>query len=422
LLGLATLLNRPLPERRLYQLMSYTFGVSLVSELSAWALMYSATRTSLELSMGSLVSMGGYTLELSLMVDDPSFVMLTLTFVLCGLIAVMSSKYMHREEGAHRYALALTVLAVSVALVASAKGLDLLFVGWELLGIASALLIAFFHERAAPVESGLRAYAVYRITDVGLLGAVVTAHHLYHSADFSVLNSEALTAPLSLGLLLVWGAMGKAAIFPFTGWLPRAMEGPTPSSAIFYGALSIHASPYLLMRLEGLISHSLTLKAVIISLGLITAVQASLSARVQSDVKSALGYASVAQVGLMWLEIGLGWHTLALWHMAGHATYRTWQLIRSPSALQERAELARLLGTPQHGDLTHLTPQQVSLWRRRRYTLALERWYLDELLTQIWGGCARLLRLINALDECLIKSLEGPPPPPTPETPQEPRS
>src|SRR5690606_18434876 len=111
---------------------------------------------------------------------------------------------------------------------------------------------------------------------------------------------------LPVGLLLLVAAAGKSALVPFSGWLPRAMEGPTPSSAIFYGALSVHLGAFLLLRVSPLLDASVPLSVAVFALGLITALYANLTARVQTDVKSALAFASLTQVGIIVAEIGLG--------------------------------------------------------------------------------------------------------------------
>ena len=144
------------------------------------------------------------------------------------------------------------------SLIAFAAGsFDLLVGGWEIVGITSVLLIAFFQLRTPPVENALRVFAVYRACDIGLLVGVFAMHHWAGTASFAdgfpdLRGSRATT----VCLLLLLAAAGKAAQVPFSGWLPRAMEGPTPSSAIFYGAISIHAGAYLLLRLQPMLAHS----------------------------------------------------------------------------------------------------------------------------------------------------------------------
>src|SRR5262249_6045676 len=149
-----------------------------------------------------------------------------------------------------------------------------LFAGWELVGLSSALLVAFFQERPAPVRNGLRVWAVYRVSDAALLLAAIALHHLSGEGDFDKLlgavpwpdGRATLTGgpALLVGLLLVVAAAGKSALVPFSGWLPRAMEGPTPSSAVFYGALSVHLGAFLLLRVGPILETSPLLSAVVV--------------------------------------------------------------------------------------------------------------------------------------------------------------
>src|SRR5262249_48606054 len=156
----------------------------------------------------------------------------------------------------------------------------------------------------------------YRVSDAALLLAAVAMHHLRGQGDFDqLLGSDpwpeartALTAhqALIVGLLVLTATAGKSALVPFSGWLPRAMEGPTPSSAVFYGALSVHLGAFLLLRVSPLLDCSVLLACTVVALGLIMALVAYLSGSVQTDIKSALAYASLTQVGIIVAEIGLG--------------------------------------------------------------------------------------------------------------------
>src|SRR5437588_148564 len=128
-----------------------------------------------------------------------------------------------------------------------------------------------------------------------------------------------------VGALLLIAAAGKSGLVPFSGWLPRAMEGPTPSSAVFYGALSVHLGAFLLLRVSPLLELSVPLCAMVVVLGLLTAVLAHLAGTVQTDIKSALSYASLTQVGIIVAEIGIGLRYIALIHLLGHACLRTLQ-------------------------------------------------------------------------------------------------
>jgi NAD(P)H-quinone oxidoreductase subunit 5 len=182
---------------------------------------------------------------------------------------------------------------------------------------------------------------------------------------------------LFVGLLLLLAAAGKSALVPFSGWLPRAMEGPTPSSAVFYGALSVHLGAYLLMRVSPLLELSVGLRIAVICLGLISALYAAITARVQTDVKSALAFASLTQVGIIVVEIGLGLHYIALVHMIGHACLRTLQLLRAPTLLRDYNALENAIGAHLPHRSNHweeLLPPRTRTWV---YALATERGYLD---------------------------------------------
>ncbi len=164
-------------------------------------------------------------------------------------------------------------------------------------------------------------------------------HHLNGEGDFDKLlgsvgsgvwpdESSPLTPQQAflVGILLLVAAAGKSGLVPFSGWLPRAMEGPTPSSAVFYGALSVHLGAFLLLRISPLLDLSLWLTVAVVALGLSTAIFAHLAGNVQTDIKSALSFASLAQVGIIVTEIGLGFRYLPLFHLLGHACLRTLQL------------------------------------------------------------------------------------------------
>ena len=211
-----------------------------------------------------------------------------------------------------------------------------------------------------------------------------------------------------VGLLLLVAAAGKSGLVPFCGWLPRAMEGPTPSSAIFYGALSVHLGAFLLLRVSPLLECSPALCAVIVVLGLTTAGLAYLIGSVQTDIKSVLSFASLSQVGIIVAEIGLGFRYLALVHLLGHACLRTLQFLRAPSLLHDYHGLENALGK-------HLPRPMLPLLRRAgpaavpgSIVLALERGHLDSWLTICFvTPFVALFRRCDALERALDDWLLG---------------
>jgi NADH:ubiquinone oxidoreductase subunit 5 (subunit L)/multisubunit Na+/H+ antiporter MnhA subunit len=202
--------------------------------------------------------------------------------------------------------------------------IDMLFAGWEIVGISSFLLIAFYRQRVQPVRNALRAYTVYRFCDIGLLLGAWMSHLLFHESDhfsnLSVLFEHTAAQPASypallvMSLLIFVAASGKSAQFPFCFWLPRAMEGPTPSSAIFYGALSVHLGVFLLLRTMPIWSYHILTRSVLFLIGLLTVVIASLAEKTQSNIKGQVAYASITQVGFMFMELAFGLETLVLVH------------------------------------------------------------------------------------------------------------
>lgn len=398
LLGAAMLVGRIPSERRVHQMLAASLSGSVLLTSLLLLTQLLGLVGPVELDLGTLVAVRGYHFDVAFRADLLGTLYLWLDVLLCGVVGAFSAPYLHQDEGYHRFFFLLASFAVGLALIATGAGLDLIFAGWEIVGLSSALLIAYFWRRRAPVRNALRAYAAYRITDVGLLLGIVALHRATGGTDLSAVSELSASATLVVGFLLIFGAMGKGAIIPFTPWLPRAMEGPTPSSAIFYGALSVHASPFLLLRIAPLIESSLWLRGTVIVLGVLTAVHATWVGRVQADIKCSLGYASVAQVGLMWVGIGLGLHTLVTIHLVGHAILRTWQLLRAPSLLHERHRLVQNLGAEMTSTgrvWETLLPLGVRRWA---YRFALERWYIEDAWLAAIGAIFAVLRLLDAAD------------------------
>src|SRR5579872_5631747 len=253
-------------ERVLSRITGLTFSASVFAvALIVWML-GSTGAPSVTVTFGNWFAVHDYHFPLVLMADRLSVPFLGLTVVLSGLIGQFSATYLHRERGFFRFFVFLHLFAFGSLLAFAAGSFDLLAGGWEIVGITSVLLIGFFQLRPAPVENGLRVFAVYRATDIGLLVGVFAMHHWAGSAifgkDLAILGGRQASI---VCLLLLLAAAGKAAQVPFSGWLPRAMEGPTPSSAIFYGAISIHAGAYLLLRIQPMLAQSAPALALVVA-------------------------------------------------------------------------------------------------------------------------------------------------------------
>jgi NADH-quinone oxidoreductase subunit L len=387
-LALGAWAKQRLPEAAIHRLATSTFGLTFATSLVLGVALWFDGGAGLVWSAPHWFEIGGYHFPLSLVADRLSVPFAVFSSGLLCITAAFSSGYLHREPGFLRYYLLLCLFGGAVLLAVLAGSLDFLLFGWEIVGLTSVLLIAFFYERKPPVSHGLRAFIVYRICDIGLLGAAVWLHHSTGSGTHApvLLPWWGFEVPkraldvLVVGGLLIWASLGKGAQVPFGGWLPRAMEGPTPSSAIFYGALSVHLGPYLLLRAAPLLDAQPVLGVWIALIGLATAVHGTLVGRVQNDIKCALAYASMTQVGLIFVEIGLGLRMLAIVHIVGHAALRCLQFLRAPSVLLDRAEEERRAGRPANrllGRLEGRLPRSAQLWL---YRGALERGFLDALL------------------------------------------
>jgi NADH-quinone oxidoreductase subunit L len=408
-LAICWLLGRVPTERVVSRITALTFSASIFGlALIIWRLGLT-DELSVTVTFGNWFAVHDYHFPLVLTADRLSVPFLGLTAVLSGLIGQFSATYLHREDGFLRFFLLLHLFAFGSLLAFAAGSFDLLVGGWEMVGITSVLLIAFFHHRPAPVENALRVFAVYRACDIGLLIGVFAMHRWAGTASFSDgLPSMTAAQTTIVCMLLLLAAVGKAAQVPFSGWLPRAMEGPTPSSAIFYGAISIHAGAYLLLRIQPMMAGSRFASTLVIVIGVVTAVHGTIVGRASSDAKTSLAYASLTQVGVVFVEVGIGWKWIAIAHILGHATVRTLQFLRAPSMLHDYHKMHSAIGeiSPTGQHLEDLLPKPIQLWL---YRWALDRGHLDTILDRIViDPLIRLSGTLSALDHLGLGRLETP--------------
>lgn len=417
-LGGASILARPLSERVTGFLTRSVYGAVVMLLLLAVGFSIPRDAEHHVISFGSWFVAGDYSFELRLLADPLSLIFSSLCVVLFWVVAAFAHSYLHREPGFNRFFVSLALFTFGIQLIVLAGSIEVVFAGWEMVGLSSALLIAYFHERPAPVRNGFWTLAVYRTTDLGILGAAVLVHQIVHSGNFDAFLGSAWPqgpSPLTsgqataIGALLLFSVLGKGAQLPFSGWLPRAMEGPTPSSAIFYGALSVHAGAFLLLRMAPILDRSPVVAGLVVAFGLATAVHATMVERTQTDIKTALAYASLTQVGIILAEIGIGLRWIPLIHMLGHISVRSLQLLRSPSLLHDFHRLETAVGghLPQTGRyLERLVPERI---RRRLYVASLERWHLDGLLLRLIAPVQALLLALDRLEHRWCVLLGGRP-------------
>jgi NAD(P)H-quinone oxidoreductase subunit 5 len=415
-LGVVALAGRRLREETTDRLCAAAIVTGLLASVTVLALMLLHGTRHESIEVGEWVVIPNYHFSVKLVFDRLSVPLAILSFVLCGTIGAFAIRYMHREAGFNRFFVLYALFVLGMVLTSLAGTIETLFAGWELVGLSSALLVAYFQDRPAPVRNGLRVWVIYRISDAALLLGAIVMHHLRGEGDFDKLlpgawpdaHSAVFGAQaLAVGLLLVVAAAGKSALIPFSGWLPRAMEGPTPSSAVFYGALSVHLGAFLLLRISPILETSIWLSAAVVALGLATALYAYLTGSVQTDIKSALAFASLVQVGLIVAEVGLGWRYVPLVHLLGHACLRTLQFLRAPTLLHDYHQMENAIGAhlPRPGGPLGLASGRLRAWL---YRFALERGYLDALLNEyVAGPFVRLFRWCDAMERRWTDFLAG---------------
>jgi NADH-quinone oxidoreductase subunit L len=340
---------------------------------------------------------------------------ISLSFVLAGhilalLIFRLSNLYLAGEKGYSRFFYTLFFFLTGYTLAVLSGNFETLLLGWEVLGLSSFMLVAFYRERYLPVKHAVRIFSVYRIGDVGLLLALWASHHYWHqNIAFETLSHTKMVhsqwarnpelASLITGFIFL-AAMIKSAQFPFSSWLPRAMEGPTPSSAIFYGALSVHLGVFLLMRTFPFWEPMIGMRILLGVIGATTAWYGYSVSKSQYTIKAQIAYASLAQIGLMFITLALGQREMALVHMMGNAGLRTYQLLISPSVVSYTIRAQRFG--------YHLRPFKVATgwWQRLQVTLfvnGLFEWHLDAWMNRwVFGPWQQMGRQLVRLPDLVL--------------------
>ena len=310
-----------------------------------------------------------------------------------------SVNYLHREKGYFRYFMVLNMFTAAMLLIVLSGNAITAFLGWELAGLSSYLLIAYAYDRPTATENATRVFITNRLGDAGFILALVLSFYWASGNDWNSMNSELIALDTSLRFFVLSGfilaALVKSALFPFCSWITRALEGPTPSSAIFYGSLMVHAGIFLLLRIAPVIDTSTAMQIILITLGILTIFYGWLGGLVQTDLKTALIFSALTQTGLMLTCIGLGWHTLVTIHLAAHATWRAYQMLSAPAYLT----------------LINRKARPISQWLQRQPTLfnaALHRMWLDNIIDWIAVKPASLLAQdLNHFDERVVNRVIG---------------
>ena len=287
-------------------------------------------------------STGTLSPSIGLFLDPLSAVMLVVITTVGLLVQVYSLGYMAGDRGLSRYFAYLSLFCSSMLGLVLADNLLQLFVYWELVGLCSYLLIGFWYDRVGPAFAAKKAFVVTRLGDVGFLLGVVMLVVLSNSFDFSVVRervADIVKEPGGLkiigaaALLLFCGAVGKSAQIPLHVWLPDAMEGPTPVSALIHAATMVCAGVFMVARLFFLFSASPDTMAIIAQIGALSAFFAASVALVQTDLKRVLAYSTISQLGYMMLAMGVGSLTAGMFHLWTHAFFKALLFLAAGSVI-----------------------------------------------------------------------------------------
>lgn len=389
---LISLLSPSRNEGLISRIVFITTGLQLIISLTFTATWILTGGQSLASESMVIFRSGSYEYGLDLYFDKITSVFLLAGTILTFLVTTYSRRYLHREEGYKRFFYTILLFYSGYNITIFSGNFETLFIGWEILGITSFLLISFYRDRYLPVKNAVKVFSVYRLADVGILLAVWASHHLWSSyitfekiSDYHLVHHQLQAHGLigiAVSVMIVLAAAAKSAQLPFSSWLPRAMEGPTPSTAIFYGALSAHMGVFLLLRTWPFWQHQPGIRLLIGIIGLSTGIVATAIARTQSSVKSQIAYASISQIGLIFVEIAAGLENLALLHFAGNAFLRATQLLISPSIVSQRIGEYRRVKESSF-NLEKWIPERL---RNGLYVLSLQEWGLDSFMYRyLWN-------------------------------------
>ncbi|MCK4368639.1 MAG: NADH-quinone oxidoreductase subunit L [Dehalococcoidales bacterium] len=299
--------------------------------LSVWALlevMAAPGHSLLVPDINWVIIEGGITIHLGLIVDSLTVVMLIVVTVVSLMVQIYSQGYMHGDPGYHRYFAFMSLFTASMLGLVLADNLLFVYVFWEMVGLCSYLLIGFWFHRPAVADAAKKAFIVTRLGDFGFLAAILLLYFNTGTFDIGQLHSLAITGALA-GTTLTWaaigifaGAVGKSAQFPLHTWLPDAMEGPTPVSALIHAATMVAAGVFLVARTFPLFSHSVEAVTTVAIIGGFTAIFAASMGLVMTDIKRVLAYSTISQLGYMMLGLGAGGIAIGIFHLFNHAFFK----------------------------------------------------------------------------------------------------
>jgi NADH-quinone oxidoreductase subunit L len=307
-----------------------SFAVSVVSVLQLAGI--PAESRTIDQTLYTWIASGELDIQLAFRLDQLSAVMILVITGIGSLIHIYSTAYMHDEVDSEfaRYFSYLNLFAAFMLVLVLGSSFPVMFVGWEGVGLCSYLLIGFWFRKQSATDAGKKAFVVNRIGDYAFILGMLALFARFGTLDFQAIASAAAALPaeaefglLSLATLLLFiGATGKSAQIPLYTWLPDAMEGPTPVSALIHAATMVTAGVYMIGRTAVLFSHAPETMAIVAVIGALTALMAGTIGLVQNDIKRVLAYSTVSQLGYMFLAMGVGAFGAGIFHLYTHAFFK----------------------------------------------------------------------------------------------------
>jgi NADH-quinone oxidoreductase subunit L len=359
--------RRHLSERAVSTIACGAVGLAFLYSLLAFAalLSFPPGQRAVEVVVYQWVTSGDFQAAMGFLWDPLSAVMSLVVTGVGLLIHVYSIGYMHGDEGFQRYFAYLNLFVCAMLLLVLGNNFLLMFLGWEGVGLCSYLLIGFWFTRQAAADAGKKAFIVNRIGDFGFTIGVFLIFVAFGSVQFSQVFGQAALVlepggalATAIALLLFLGATGKSAQIPLYVWLPDAMEGPTPVSALIHAATMVTAGVYMIARCSVLYLLAPGALLVVAIVGVLTALFAASMALVQTDIKRVLAYSTISQLGYMFLACGVGAFTAAIFHLATHAFFKALLFLGAGSvihALGGEQDIRSMGGLKEHLPVTYMT-------------------------------------------------------------------
>ena len=361
--------GRVLPKSISGTLACVAIGGSFVISLMAVLALVNSGQLTIEQNLFMWLPSGDLQLPFALRLDSLSSVMILVITGIGSLIHIYSIGYMQEERPSEyaRYFSYLNLFAAFMLVLVLGANFPVMFVGWEGVGLCSYLLIGFWFTKPSAADAGKKAFVVNRIGDFGFILGMLLIFVTFHTLDFREVAAAVSTlSPETAGmgvitlatLLLFVGATGKSAQIPLFVWLPDAMEGPTPVSALIHAATMVTAGVYMIGRNAELFSHAPMTLAIVAGIGIATALLAGTIGLVQNDIKRVLAYSTVSQLGYMFLAMGVGAYAAGIFHLYTHAFFKALLFLGSGAvihALAGEQDLRNMGGLKKHLPITYWT-------------------------------------------------------------------